>query len=59
MPAPLRGRQVTIQLTDTDVAELDRIAETETISRSAAVRRLVRAAAREAKAKLDHDQASS
>jgi metal-responsive CopG/Arc/MetJ family transcriptional regulator len=59
MPAPLRGRQVTIQLTDTDVAELDRIAEAETISRSAAVRRLVRAAAREAKAEPRRDQAPS
>jgi metal-responsive CopG/Arc/MetJ family transcriptional regulator len=53
MPAPLRGRQVTVQLTDTDVAELDRIAEAETISRSAAMRRLVRAAARDAKAKSE------
>jgi metal-responsive CopG/Arc/MetJ family transcriptional regulator len=50
MRAPLRGRQVTVQLTETDVAELDRIAESETISRSAAVRRLVRVAARERKA---------
>jgi metal-responsive CopG/Arc/MetJ family transcriptional regulator len=59
MRAPLRGRQVTVQLTETEIDELDRIAEAETISRSAAVRRLVRAAAREAKSEPRPDQGPS